>query len=957
MQRCVYLHVPNASLYKFHKSAFSWRNIELTPEIIDINKAPQLRELISLITQNLSNYHITEIISGLYSFKFRKKISEEISFLSKISEREAAAFNFTLDESLSLKRHYKKVLEDIEVKYRDEKNNKTFINSISFIHMIIGDFHFYDEEYNDAIVEYMEALQNLRNIEFSEQNASFFVLYIRNMLKLAYALEKRKSYVAAFMIYGQLVSSVVKFREIDLNLFGLEEKSIDSNSKAILKMKIFKGYDNLTSNKITVKDNQFFNNSSVLVKKKNQSTKIVEKYHEQIKFETLSDDDIPVCFSQNFSKLLNGSPFTALKEGILFGISSYEGIRLIYQPLIAKFQMIEKAHLGGIRPVDLLRLENEYKFIIKTIEHHDKFLIVAEFWCKVGDILYYKNGLMPMSTSKSESTTKSQYYCWNESSALCCRNSNIEDEIVKKGYNAPCISCKYYMNSLKTLCIDFLNLPNGEMNGKKIIPSIYDKMRWRAFVTKNSTAIRIMANTLSAVGNNFLSCCSKSIFPRDNFWDTYFHLFSMPERYEKIEFHNDYNKMEEVFMYYYLSYGFYVKSGQYKEACIQILKILYIIRDMVKASDSVRKLMSKKSKELKTLIQKNAAKNFYRAYYNVHRLEAKNYQQIFCDDKFEREDCVKLEDISLSADLKEYIQVFDEIQLFCGVGIFNTPEELIKKWTATPYSPLNRIYNRINDLKFKTMVNYNIFRSLKFTIIMETLSSTEDTKNNEEVTKNSNMILNSTISSLKKDTDKEKKIDEKIIDRIENLNSYLFNPIKITEDDNTPIFQILEFLITDSIFGLQEIIRSVKIYGVTYMVNYSILAFAHKKMGQWCKYFHLYRKYAPNYRSKKILEELIRLIGEDQLQYISTIYHFEQARDAYYSIFQLHSEGKAYKDMIDNMFYLNDDFNDTTYHFNAAAERYRINTDLVKNSLDDVRNILGKSRLYTIHNDRPIEDL
>ena len=70
-------------LLKFHKSGFSWRDMELIPEILDINKAPELRGLVDSIIDSLLTKHLRSIISGFFDFRFAKKISSEISFLSK----------------------------------------------------------------------------------------------------------------------------------------------------------------------------------------------------------------------------------------------------------------------------------------------------------------------------------------------------------------------------------------------------------------------------------------------------------------------------------------------------------------------------------------------------------------------------------------------------------------------------------------------------------------------------------------------------------------------------------------------------------------------------------------------------------------------------------------------------------------------------------------------------------
>lgn len=93
-------------IYKFHKGGFSWRNMEQTPELLEVYRIPEFRSFIDSILSYLSQTHIIPITCGLYQFKFRKQFSEEISLASKFSEEIAALFNFTLDEALSIKEHF-----------------------------------------------------------------------------------------------------------------------------------------------------------------------------------------------------------------------------------------------------------------------------------------------------------------------------------------------------------------------------------------------------------------------------------------------------------------------------------------------------------------------------------------------------------------------------------------------------------------------------------------------------------------------------------------------------------------------------------------------------------------------------------------------------------------------------------------------------------------------------------
>jgi hypothetical protein len=974
-------------LYKFHRNAFSWRNIELTPEILDINKAPQLRELIGLIMENLSNGHIVEIVSGLFNFRFRKKISEEISFLSKVSEKEAAAFNFTLDESLLLKKHHKKLLRELKNNFLNSKHNPEFINSISFAHMIIGDLHFYDEEYNDAIIEYMEAVENLRSYKFDASNASYFLLLIRNMLKLGYTLEKRKSYVSAFMIYSQLVTHIIKFREIDLKDFGLKEKRIARNSlwdafekKAYNKKFIVEPEkedvkpeaDKKKAKDITVekdvninRENKFLN---VLVK--DDDIKIFDnlflqwgkssgklhhnlRFDEEIQLEELDFyNDTPVSLSDDFVELINRAPFSSKKEDTMLNMSTFEGIRLLYQPLVARLQIIEKAHLAGITLVDLKRIEIEYRFMAKLIKQKEKHLVEAEFWSKIGDILYFKNGLLPANLfdhlPEVKGANNDSNYC-AAMNALCCESIHVKKLVNRAELNVPCRACYYYMKSLKTLCLYQLDMTGKETVRETLLSTIFFKLKTRQMSSQNVTALRVIGKTFSKIGDSFLSCCSKDILPGDEFLSRFLDFVEDPVKRFRIFFEQKgelvtngplagadlesvtknprkFNKLEEVFIYYFFSYYYYVGVGQSKEGAVQVLKILYLIRNVIRVKSSIKTKITSLLKKIGEVLLERGIKHYYRGHGSVHRLEIEDYKNIFNYDNQREDEGIKLTNISLNANLKELIITFEEIKLDCGESdIFKNPREFLKYFPVTPYSTLNRMYNRIVELKFKARVNFEIFKKLRF----------------DEI------VFKDLKGEFKSESLIEQRVDELLyqygIDA-ELLNSFF----KFSENDDIKekVFLAVEFLIIDSIFCFQEIIKLVGIYGVTYMVSYSILAHAHKRMGDWCNFYFSYFRNSSEERQKRIKRDLINLINIDNLQYIGTRFHYEKAMDAYYSILELHREGKTYRNMIEKMFYLNDDFDDQVYQFGAAAERYRINIGRIKENQENVRKKLSGSTIY-----------
>lgn len=207
-------------IYKYHTGGFSWRNIEQTPELLEVYRIPGFRDFIASILNYLTQTHIIAIPCGLYQYKFRKQIAEEISLASKTSEEISAIFNFTLDESLSVKRHF----EELKNKYNDRNGNET-TQSIAGIYHILADLHEADEEYNEAIFEYQAAIHELKKGDVSSNDnphrASFMLAYIRLMLKLGRTYEKRHTYESAYNTYNEIVGELIGFREFDQQQFDL----------------------------------------------------------------------------------------------------------------------------------------------------------------------------------------------------------------------------------------------------------------------------------------------------------------------------------------------------------------------------------------------------------------------------------------------------------------------------------------------------------------------------------------------------------------------------------------------------------------------------------------------------------------------------------------------------------------------------------------------------------------
>lgn len=363
-------------IYKFHKGGFSWRNMEQTPELLEVYRIPEFRSFINSILSYLAQSHIISITCGLYQFKFRKQFSEEISLASKFSEEIAALFNFTLDESLSVKQHYLAILEDYNQKKEQEGQNNPHV--IAGIHVILADLFMADEEYTKAIFEYQTAIKIMAEDEkrsqsniptIHDQHAITRMLFlIRNMLKLGLAFEKRKTYESAYVTYNELIGRLIDFRYLDENSLGLNYaiKTEDKEHEAVLYSAGFPLEESSVKKKVRPEINN------------NISTQHLNTMY------SVNGSDIIIDFAHQM---------TREKNLIIQRLSMLEDIRLIYQAILAKLFVLEKIELGGITRANIELLEAEYTFLHLATNEKNKFLISNDFFRRLGDIMFYKNGL------------------------------------------------------------------------------------------------------------------------------------------------------------------------------------------------------------------------------------------------------------------------------------------------------------------------------------------------------------------------------------------------------------------------------------------------------------------------------------------------------------------------------------------------------------------------------------
>lgn len=399
-------------IYKYHNTGFSWRNLEYIPELLDINKMPGLRDFIGTMINFMRQVHLESIFCGLYLFKFPMHLAEEISIASNRSDELSALFNFSRDDSLAIKEHYLSL-----IRYYSDKTNTGCEGEATLLpsmHHILGDIYLAEEEYAIAIAEYQTALQLLKkqlepdptNVNIDPHLSSYMLFYVRNMLKLGVAYEKRKTFNSAYVTYTELIDKLIDFRYLNEDDLGLTYTQLPywdynkdwDNEHTILYLpqdireRIIKAHSPLLLNNML---NKVFNlKRHTKTIKKTENLQATEKKYTQwepgLDTEELSKIRGVQFKTCDLHNELNHISLTPRLKAIISNISVFEDIRFIYIAPLARLFVLEKMQSGGITRLNIDQAVSEFNYLHLLTDSKYKSFLFADFYRKLAEILYYK---------------------------------------------------------------------------------------------------------------------------------------------------------------------------------------------------------------------------------------------------------------------------------------------------------------------------------------------------------------------------------------------------------------------------------------------------------------------------------------------------------------------------------------------------------------------------------------
>ena len=918
-------------LFKHHKFGISYRNLSLTPEIVDINKEPQFREFLDKLIGLLSKSHLRLIVSGIHDYKFNGKIAAEMIFLSKIDEYEAAAFNFTLDESIELKRHFNRRLESLKLNPENvivnnlNKIEEDYINNVSLLHMMIGDLHFYDEEYHEAIVHYLDAIQVMRQRDYRNMNLYDFVLYVRNKLKLGLAFEKNKMYDNALMTFSELTDLIIRKRNISLRKIGLARFIISrvefdtffynqDNNNAIQNLHFLsEDYNKLegeisrnSKNEVVVAGRlktEIVKGFSVSESEEGYEWKKLYGIKDMMTYYGLDDTDL-------INNKLGDIPTNYKQIKHYFLLSTGESVRLLYQPLISKLHLIEKTSPDKLKDIDIIRSIKEFNFLKAPLNTEAKRVIVAEFYNKIGDLLYFKNGTLNMEI-KYSLTDK-----------VIDKNLTGSDEDIKektkkakKLLMSPIDACLFYIKSLSVLfismpdemedkkerTIDFIafynlreisndNISNNLSNFFHIVKEenlnpLLKKIK--LIINKHggykqrysSEYLSSIANGITDLADVLLSFVRENtkganLIQIDNFIYDQLHV-------DFWEILNLYNSAKEI----------YASIGENRLARSQMLKVLYVLNNcdvktlgsLIDESDHF--FMLKGGGKLELIIDECISLS--RSTYNQSSyVEEQKLKEILEEDSNSTNfDDLKLYTSVLGSEVEEIENLY---HLF-----------LLKVSKLSKKRGYKKLVNKFTRFNGRGDLNIKVETYLKKSINPHSI-----------VRRKNNRLIALQLLLYRNEQDFE-----------DNYEKLLASD---STSDETQMVN-MEYLILNSIGAGNELIKLHNLFGINYITtNHVDLAKAHRHMGYWCDNYSRYcARIKSDTKASNEFKERIKdyILNSRSLNYLDREYHYNLAIDYNHKLIDFHTRGSTLQLFKKPVSFLDDFYNDNIIHFSIAIER------------------------------------
>lgn len=935
-------------LLKFHTAAFSHGSLESSPEITAVYRNPEVRAYLSRTVQYLSQTQLEEITGGFHEFKFPKQTALEISYLSRISDMASAAFRFSLDESRTIRNFYQHKLKNTKENTPTGNYLKTL--SAHYYHML-GNVSFYEDDYDEALRCYHTALGLLPE-NHEETEGLILIMRLKISLQTGLSYERMHHYDEAYHFYAHALNSASAYRQVSL-------KKLKVSLGVVEEMQYF------------VSDEQLITDEEALF----------------VQACTIKNQHKIQASAEHFQKQL-AEHMTGDKIEYLQRIYSVESHPVYFQPILSKLQVIEKSTAEGITKKDINHAIDEFKFLMRPADMVKKHMIAASFRKKMANILYYKNLYYSGTKPEFEKYSAAQHYLFSLHYHLL-HFTKEKNQFIEPTQD--------------------LTKQNLAQTMRRLLAEAYDQFDEKKHRSNRTELMQSIAELLSSLGNICFFLLSPMSSEADEALETLSKIQKekshnegtketfKPEDILKIEY-----APTLIGMAYYLSAQYFMRAKKYKQHAFQIQKIFYFMFDLCEYSGSDRDVADFKNKlhsdlnNRKTGVlherYKTSNRSSYGAYENVHIMQLEKLKEFLHEPDYMNDDMrdrVSLKKLTIDVDIEPLTFMYERLILL-KINSAKSLAEAYCKNLASPYLLENSMFNKAIKLRYKATLNRKIVEYFRMSDVFKPFSVFKPTLFIiffKRLSMQNNQVANVFMDHLRQRTGNyertindlfEHLVTDSIYCLAEILEVYntfgqdnIFNHSFIANVHEEMVYWLTIYRYYSyfmELAGMMEDIGDIeivktrepwhrfilpirrlgKIHGTDVSENKLNSAMSDALRGIYKNGIVTPHGIDNNHkgRIRDMKLNMTRLLRKDSQNSLDPIYHGEQAILHYHTATDLHKEGKAYQQLIKELYHLDDDTNDALFHFRLAQERYRIKSGWITKRKDEINKFLQYTSLY-----------
>lgn len=981
-------------ILKFHAFAFSRQNLELLPEVISPNRTHLVRNLIFDLISYFSENHIKNIEMGLFEYRFNRKTSDELKFISKTFEEDSAAFNFSLDEMQSVKTYLQSRIGSLRATHSgsvQETGNERTLYSLSFLESLMGDAYYFDKEYDLAILSYLDSIQTLRYEENAVGTFENRISVLRLLLKIGLMYELMKKFD---MSLGYFYDALHYYRD---NFIRSKEnyQPITESVRAVPMQLFFKALLSVVSltekkinNGLTLGNLEEFSklvNTSVMpdtsayvyVKNDDSDPRInLERAHYYTELGTIlfhkniiplksrnnipgeTDEDECIKSEDLVSRILfsHHSPDDMLELKIRYHSKDY-------RPTLASLGEYKRALLSMLSSLEEEKIRKKDSYFNARAAR--SFRKVEELECVKFSTLFY---FAARKIKRYKNVYVSSYL------HICANTfSNIGDSLFSLTVKE--MACPDYLLAYAKHYEFKARIYDKVKNALPAYPKSTELKQFMEDLYKESGAIfkkdfcfskliineriDIICNLMSGNADG-LNALKEICEPRPmKYWDDITHDYFRFLDSSYVPASGSFCETQFVVFVYYLSARFFSKGGLNHNFSHLIKKTFQVVRnnldrqDMKPAnSQDIGKVVSFFENTLLKLVLESAS----RSSYSTDRPQMQKYKYY--------------EGLNLMTDYQgNFVHHPKALRRYNYFNLSNGPEVkeailyfALLKMKTTNYPEL--YLGLLSEKEFSAAKIVQMRSKIDHRILYEYLNDSIP-----ELRLISPYNVPSSQYSRLLEVDLHTRINyimlKKIADKytpMHNWEKYLYFELKRSPEQvdisqlvkeskiHMGIFNFLCELVASSIYLFVQQIKVYSIFQVNPLLNNTHLAKYHMRLGRWLKYYLILscmdKEFYPG-REKSFVDSKIDALFGNTFSKISldTTSQFQISLQLLHKAKQYHSNGVAFKRDMENKVYLEGDYSDITYNFGLAVERHKVNAGKIREEIRKLEQELADSPL------------